>query len=64
MTPYQAKFLAHVLHLHSLESSYAMKSARHLAKLDPFQLADLPEMFSQALEGQQRDRLDASSQLD
>ena len=33
MTPYQAKFLAHLLHMRSL---------------DPYQLADLPEMYAKA----------------
>lgn len=56
MTPYQSKFLDHLLHVHSLDPSYADKSARHFAKLDPYQLAELPEMFAKALEAQQHDR--------
>ena len=51
MTPNQAKFLAHLLHMRSIDPSYAEKSARHFAKLDPYQLADLPEMYAKALEG-------------
>lgn len=48
-TTLAASVLAHLLHANSLDPSYAGKSARHFAKLDPYQLSDMPELLEKAL---------------
>ena len=42
-------YLAHCLMMHALEPDYAQKAARHYAKLDPYRLADLPELLKAAM---------------
>jgi len=53
MTPYQAKILAHLVFMHSLEPAYAVNSARPYAKIDPHELAGMPELLEKAVQHEQ-----------
>jgi len=42
--------LAHLIDAHKWDPSYAEKSARNFARLDPWQLADMPEQLKALLQ--------------
>ena len=44
MTPYQLKFVNHIINLAKMDRDLANYSIREFATLDPFQLKDLREL--------------------
>jgi len=48
--PLPIRALAHLIDAHKWDSSYAEKSARNFARLDPFQLSEMPELLKKSLQ--------------
>ena len=46
MTPYQQKFLDHLVRVATQDKALAWWSAKNYAQMDPFQLADLPQVLT------------------
>lgn len=46
MTPYQQKFLDHLVRMAAQDKALAWWSAKNYAEMDPYQLADLPQVLT------------------
>ena len=46
MTPYQQKFLDHLVRMAAQDKALAWWSAKNYAQMDPYQLADLPALLT------------------
>lgn len=46
MTPYQQKFLDHLVRVAAQDKALAWWSAKNFAELDPYQLSDLPALLT------------------
>ena len=46
MTPYQQKFLDHLVMMAHKDKAYSWSAAKAYALLDPFQLSDMPAMLT------------------
>lgn len=48
-TTLAASVLAHLIFVHKWQPNYAKRAAEHYAKLNPHELADMPEKLQKAL---------------
>ena len=46
MTPYQQKFLDHLVRMAAQDKALAWWSAKNYAEMDPYQLSDLPQLLT------------------
>lgn len=46
MTPYQQKFLDHLVRMAAQDKALAWWSAKNYAEMDPFQLSEMPAMLT------------------
>lgn len=46
MTPYQQKFLAHLVRMAQQDKALAWWSAKAYAEIDPYQLRDMPALLT------------------
>lgn len=46
MTNYKKKFLAHLVRMAAQDKALAWWSAKNFAQMDPYQLADLPQLLT------------------
>lgn len=47
MTPYQARFVSHIINLAQWDKTYANWSIQEFQRLDPYQLCNLKELVLQ-----------------